>query len=181
MTYTELVDLVHSYTTRDSKVLPYNLVKTFIDFTNDRIYNKLRIPPLEKLLSYNDITVESERLPVPDDLIEFIQLRKLDDNGDVDRVYNAKADVRSFNLGSVTKYDRYHYSREVNELLIHPKMEVGDKMELLYYRRLPAAYSRYSVDQANYDSGIVYYSASSSNDLTAKSHNSGKSFRSLVN
>jgi hypothetical protein len=156
MNYTELVDSIHSYTNRSTKVLPYPLVKTFIDFGMTSIYADLRVPPLESVSTMAAAISVSNELPIPDDAIEFIQLRILDSDGKVDNIYNARADIRSFYNDSMTKYDCYNYTREGNSLLVYPDVAIGDVHQLYYYHRLPTMYARYAVTNNNNIEGRLY-------------------------
>jgi hypothetical protein len=158
-TYTEFVDLIHGYTNRTVNVLPYANIKTFTDMASDTLYRKLRIPPLEITYTYGAVTEKTSILEIPGDLIEFVQLRKLDADGKVSDVYNARADIRSFYIDNMTKYDGNYYTREGGNLLIYPEMEVGDVMQLFYFRRLPSIYARFSLTDANYSAGLLYTGA----------------------
>lgn len=165
--YTKFVDMIHNYTNRDETVLPNSLIKNFADFASDDIYRTLRIPPLEATFTYDALTAETDKIGIPGDAIEFIQLRKLDSDGDVDVVYNARSDIRSFYIDNMTKYDGYYYTREVNDLIVYPKLEVGDVMQLHYYKRLPSIYARYSITDTNNSLGLLYYDATSAAALQA--------------
>jgi hypothetical protein len=159
-TYTEFVDLIHGYTNRTTNVLPYSNIKTFADMASDTIYRKLRIPPLEITYTYAAATADTSQLEVPGDLIEFTQLRKLDEDGEVECVYNARADIRSFYLDNMTKYDGNFYTREGPNLLVYPEIEEGDVMQLFYFRRLPSIYARFALTTENYAQGLLYTGAS---------------------
>ena len=164
-TYTELVDNIHLYTNRDQKVISYSLVKQFIDHSANEIYNKLRVPPLEGILTYAAATQAGNLIPIPEDAIEFIQFRKLDATNRVDSIYESRADIKSFYLSNTNKFNDHYYTREATDLVVYPDFAAGDKFQLVYYRRLPAMYSRHVVNKANFDAGYVYYSAVSQADL----------------
>jgi hypothetical protein len=164
-TYTELVDFIHLYTNRDEKVIPFNLAKQFIDFSSNNAFNKLRIPPLEAVITYGAATDSGNLVPIPEDTIEFIQFRQLGTDGRVDKIYENRADVKSFYMSDVNKFDDHYYTRETSSIVLYPDYAVGDEFQLVYYRRLPAMYSRDAITKANYDAGYVYYSAVSKADL----------------
>jgi hypothetical protein len=164
-TYTELVDSIHLYTNRDEKVIPYALAKQFIDFSTNDIYNKLRIPPLEAIINFGAATADGNLVPIPEDLIEFIQFRQLDSVGRVDKIYENRADIKSFYLSDVSKFNTHYYTRETTSIVIFPDFETGDEFQLVYYRRLPAVYSRDAVTKGNFDTDLVYFSAVSKADL----------------
>lgn len=157
--YTEFVDLIHGYVNRTINVLPYSNIKTFADMASDTIYRKLRIPPLEITYTYAAATADTSQIEVPGDLIEFIQLRKLDSDGEVDCVYNARSDIRSFYLDDMSKYDGNFYTREGANLLVYPEIKIGDVMQLFYFRRLPSIYARFALTAANYSAGLLYEGA----------------------
>ena len=155
--YTRFVDMIHTYTNRDATVLPNDLIKNFADMASDDVYRKLRIPPLEATFTYDPLIAAGSLIGIPGDTIEFIQLRKLDSTTlDVCEVYNARSDIRSFYIDNMSKYDGNYYTREVNDLVVHPEMEIGDVMQLHYYKRLPSIYARYSLTGENVALGLMY-------------------------
>jgi len=157
MNYTKFVDNIHKYSNRDSTVLPNDLIRTFADIACDNIYKDLRAAPLEYVYTYDALTVATDKLAVPGDAASFIQLRKLDSNGDVECVFNARSDMRSFYAGGYKDYGDYHFTREGNNFVIYPEGKIGDVYELFYYRRLPSVYARYAVNEDNYALGLLYY------------------------
>ena len=161
--YTRFVDMIHSYTNRDQTVLPNDLIKSFTDMATDDVYRSLRIPPLEATFTYDPLIADGNLIGIPGDAIEFIQLRKVDGTtGKVTDVYNARSDIRSFYIDNMSKYDGNYYTREVNDLIVHPEMKTGDVMQLHYYKRLPSVYARYSLTAENVALGLMYTGASQS-------------------
>ena len=159
--------MIHTYTNSDATVLPNDLIKNFADFASDDIYRQLRIPPLEATFTYDALVADTDKIGIPGDAIEFIQLRKLDEDSNVDVVYNARSDIRSFYIDEMTKYSGYYYTREVNDLLIYPELAVGDVMQLHYYKRLPSIYARYTVNAENNALNLLYFNATSAAALQA--------------
>ena len=154
-TYTELVDMVSDWSNRDTAVLSYATIKTMINFAADNAYRTLRVPALETLKQYDaiviDSTITNNKLAIPNDAIEFIQLRKKSSDhvySDYD-VYASKLDVKSFYQDWMDTDQRYFYTREQGNLVIFPDQKVGELYELYYYRRLPEANARYSVVSGN--------------------------------
>ena len=151
-TYTQMVEMVRSWANRDAEVLRSADIKTFINFAADNVYRNLRIAPLENVSTYtiniDDNDTETYcSIVIPVDATEFIQLRKKDANSLTGyTVYANKADIRSFYEESTSKYDYYNYTREQNEIIVHPNLADGDVLELYYYRRLPEMDARYVVD-----------------------------------
>ena len=150
-TYIEMVDMIRDWSNRDHEVLSNSLIAKFIDYAADNIYRNLRIAPLEYVSSYTISGLDSDQrynqLTVPSDAIEFIQLRKRDNNSLTGwTVYADKPDIRSFNQDYIFKSTEPYYSRERNQLYVYPDLQDSDHFELLYYRRLPDADARYYID-----------------------------------
>lgn len=171
-TYTQMVDMVRDWSNRDKEVLSNAQIKTFINFAADNIYRDLRIVPLEYVNSYDTVEIAADdtetynKLTVPSDAIEFIQLRKIDANSLTGyTVYSAKSDIRSFYQDTVVKYDYQYYTRELNNLIVSPDLEDGDQFELFYYRRLPEMDARYTIDTTNYTTLGVRYDSLTAADL----------------
>ena len=148
-TYEQLVDMVLDWSNRDKEVLSRANILTFMDFAADNIYRQLRIPPLEYVRTsvIGNVGDSENRLTIPSDAIEFIQLRRKDSNSLTGwEVYADKPDIRSFYQDYIWKDDYPYYTREGNSLLVCPNLKQGDNFELYYYRRLPAPWARYAVD-----------------------------------
>jgi len=169
-TYSELIGLVRSWSNRDTEVLPNNIIADCVRYAADKAYRQLRIAPLEHTLIYTDGLAEATttvrnrvssvtELAVPADLIEFIQIRGIDDNGRTTRLFNEKADVRTFNDIYAEKYNDFAFwTRQGNNILLSPGFgsygpECG--FEIYYYRRLPSLYARFIPNQDNYDLGLT--------------------------
>jgi len=92
-------------------------------------------------------------LEVPEDLTEFVYLRKLEgaDKQQTDQMYNQVTDIRTFMDNYAENYSRYRYTWKDLQILIHPKLAIGDIVELNYYRRLPQLNALYSVIPANWN------------------------------
>ena len=170
-TYDELVIKIRDWANRDDNVLSSANIKDFIQYTADEVYRELRIVPLESLTRYAAITPAQaaaglNTLAIPADAIEFIQLRKVGGiiNGDY-TVYSAKTDIRSF-YEEFTRNDYYRYTRERGNLVLNPAFDSDDVFELYYYRRLPDADARYSVNATNNGNDLLYY-ATSENQVIA--------------
>lgn len=167
MDYTKFVDNIHKYSNRDSDVLPNNLIKLFVDLACDNVYKDLRAAPLEYVYTYDALTEATDRIPVPGDSASFIQIRRLDSNGDVDRVYNSRSDMRSFHTDEYKDNHEFHFAREGNYFILYPKGSIGDVYEVFYYRRLPSVYARFAVTEGNYALGLLYYGATQEDALNA--------------
>ena len=184
-TYDDLVTLVRRWANRDIEVLPDTIVADCIRYAADKSYRHLRIAPLEHTITYtaealNAATANSNNrfssvteLQIPADLIEFIQIREIDDTGRTTRIFNEKADLRTFNDLYAEKYNDFAFwSRQGNCILLSPgfgntgqnfgSTGVGNStgLELHYYRRLPAQYARYQPTLSNARDNLLSYATS---------------------
>ena len=178
-TYTQLIELVRSWSNRDSEVLSNARIADCVRYAADKAYRTLRIAPLEHTLSYSATELRSNtvaannrigsytRVEIPADLIEFHYIRGVDSSGQTTRMFNEKADIRTFYDLYAEKYNDFAFwSRHGNEVLLAPgfgnagtttgSLGVGieESVELHYYRRLPALYARYDVSAANTNLGL---------------------------
>ena len=179
-TYSELIDLVRNWSNRDLEVAPNAIIADCLRYAADKAYRKLRIPPLEHTVQYTAAqlsanTVASNNrfgsyteLCIPEDLIEFTYIRGLDATGRTTRMFNEKADIRTFYDLYAEKYtDFAFWSRHGSNILIAPGFQntgtnfgstgVGNEecIELHYFRRLPALYARYEPTIANARLGLL--------------------------
>ena len=164
-TYTALIAKVRDWANRDAETLPDSIIKDAIRYGADNIYRELRLPPLEHTVTYTIGAAQNgtEVLNIPEDLSEFISLRRLDggrstgtvDNADQSIIYNQKADYRTFRDIDAQQYDFYRWTRRGNEILIHPPLREGEEYELYYYRRLPAMNATYAVNPANFAASLL--------------------------
>ena len=151
---------------REVATIPDSVIEDCLQYGVDDIYRELRIPQLEATLSFtveasNNLNEKYSKFDVPEDLIEFIYLRKLKSgvpNGlpDTDYMYNQVNDVRTFLDPYAEQYSRWRYVWKDLTFLVHPKLTVGDELELHYYRRLGQLDALYSVVPENYDFDYAY-------------------------
>ncbi len=168
-TYDALVKSVQDWSNRSSDVLSEANIKTFIQFSADNSYRHLRIAPLEYVLQYDPVSIPEDntdtinKLAIPTDTIEFIQLRrKSNDQPYSDfTIYDAKIDIRSFYNDYLSKGSGYFYTRQRNSLIVYPDLVDGDEFELYYYRRLADPDARFTVSPSNDDSDLLHFSATS--------------------
>ena len=156
-TYTELAGYVSDWANRDLTVLNYDTIRQCIKFAHDECYRNLRIAPLEITRSgtVTEANVNAGFLRINEDLVEFIQLRKLSTNDATNYspfnkpyiVAEAHADARSFRGDTVTLYSDYAFYREGTEIYIYPQIKVGEEWQMYYYRRLPEANARFDVQE----------------------------------
>ena len=174
-TYDELISLVRNWSNRDTEVLNDSIIQDCVRYAADKAYRHLRIAPLEHTVTYTQgLSAASSsstnrfssvtELAVPADLIEFIQIRGIDSAGRTTRLFNEKADIRTFNDYYAEKYsDLAIWTRQGNCILIAPAIgnagtnfgstgvRTEEGIELYYYRRLPALNARYDVNLENYN------------------------------
>ena len=159
---------------QDTSVLSNDRIQEAMKYAADKAYRKRRVAALENTITYNSTaltaatTTGNQFLPsqteltLPTDLIEFIQIREIDSSSRTCRVFNEKTDLRTFNDWSSLKTSYIGYfSRKGNTLLLAPgfnqasSLGTPDKIELHYYRRLPALNAQYDVTPANYAAGFL--------------------------
>ena len=164
-----LVGLVRNWANRDTQALPDAIIMDAIRYAVDKAYRHLRIPPLEHTVSYTSDMLEAASigqgnvyqsvtaLAIPSDLVEFIQIRGVDENGLTTRVFNEKSDIRSYwDLNNRHFNQSAFWSRQGDEVLLTPafgQVAVGyyggfnspeTSIEMYYYRRLPALSATFS-------------------------------------
>ena len=172
-TYTEFVSLVRDWSNKDSSVVSDNKVQDAMRYAADSCYRKLRVASLEQTVTYSETQLEAAttssnnraasktELTIPADLVEFIQLREIDDDGRTCRIFNEKTDLRTFNDAWAEKTQSSYWSRVGNILLYSPGFNSGytifapTKAELHYYKRLPALDAKYDVTPANFTAGYL--------------------------
>ena len=173
-TYANFTALVRDWSNKDSSVLSDTRIQDCLRYAADKCYRNLRVAALENTITYNSTALNAATtaantflpsqtdLTLPTDLIEFIQIREIDSAGRTCRVFNEKTDLRTFNDWSALKTSYIGYfSRQGNTLLLAPgfgqanSLSTADKIELHYYRRLPALNAAYDVTPANYAAGFL--------------------------
>ena len=183
-TYAQFTELVRDWSNKDSSVLKDTRIQDCLRYAADKCYRNLRVAALENTITYNSTALTAATtsantllpsqtdLTLPSDLIEFIQIREIDSDGRTCRVFNEKTDLRTFNDWSSVKTSYIGYfSRQGNTLLLAPgfgqanSLSTADKIELHYYRRLPALNAVYDVTPANYAAGFTTQNNSGSTRL----------------
>ena len=172
-TYAQFTALVRNWSNKDSTVLSDAIIQDCMRYAADSSYRKLRVNALEQTVEYTKTQLEAAttsttnratsktELTIPADLVEFIQLREIDDNGSTCRVFNEKTDLRTFNDIWAEKTQASYWSRIGNVLIYSPGFNSGytsftpTKAELHYYKRLPALDAKYDVTPVNYAAGFL--------------------------
>ena len=170
-TYNEFVTLIRNWSNRDEEVLTDAIVTDCMDYAIDQAYHGLRITPLETTVSYSSAELEAStytekggrtitELLVPSDLIEFIQIRGVDDTTGTVRVFNERTDNRTFYDQYAEKYNTSAYwTRIGNNIVLAPGFPSGTEEEvyLHYYAKQTELNERYdpTAINANLDSSYV--------------------------
>ena len=158
--YDALMGKVLSWSNRDSEVLGQSLVNDCLEYAADDAYRILRVPPLESIRTYtissSQAATGGRTLAIPHDLSSFIQLRRQENvqgGGQLGispyTVYTAKNDIRSFYDIETCKPEYFRWTRQQNEIHVHPNYQAGNVFELYYYRRLPVLNAVYVVNALN--------------------------------
>lgn len=167
-TYNEFVTLVRNWANRDEEVLPNAIVADCMDYAVAQAYRELRISELEQTVEYtasdldsNEITYGGTtyfQLSVPSDLLEYIQIRRVDSTGGTVRVYNERADIRTFHDLYAEKYQRWFWTRIGDLLLITDQIDSDstDTIEIHYYGKLDPLNDRYAVTAVNANTDSSY-------------------------
>ena len=178
--YNALVNKLYDWSNRDIQALPPQIARDCLHYAADNAYRVLRIPPLEHTVVYdntNDRLINASTglgniyqsvtaIEVPPDLIEFIHIRGRDENMLTTRVFNEKADVRSYWDFNTNHYNQTAFwSRQGNSVLLTPAFGriargfyggVGGaetEIEMYYYRRLPDLQAQYEQSYNNWAGG----------------------------
>ena len=167
-TFNAFVALVRNWANRDEEVLSDAIVIDCMDYAVDKAYRVLRLPELETTVEYDSAslaaaTVSSNgqtytELSVPSDLIEFIQIRSVNSDGNTIRVFNEKTDMRTFHDPYAEKYSSLAYwTRVGSNIILAPGYPWGteDSIQLHYYGKLDALDLRYDVTALNANTDIT--------------------------
>jgi len=161
------------------QTIPDSVIGDCLAYSADESYRQLRIPPLEHSVIYtvtaDDNTGENSLgLPfgnaytsfaMPEDLTQFVFVRTLAQENagtsystypsNVSKVFNEITDKRTFFDLYGEKYSVYNWMWMEGKIFIHPQLAVGAKVEIHYYRRLPALNAVYDVSPINYTIGLA--------------------------
>lgn len=147
---------------RDVATIPTSIIEDCLQYGMDDIYRDLRIPQLEYTVTFtvtadNNLTgTNYSTFDVPEDLTEFIYVRKVDPTQEANSImYNQVNDVRTFLDPYAEQYNWNRYVWKDFKFLIRPQLKVGDVIELHYYRRLGQLDALYRVIPVNWDSAYA--------------------------
>lgn len=169
--YNDLVSLVRDWSNRDSESVSNSIIANCLTYAADKAYRHLRVPPLEQTVTYSSATLVANTTPanngsstittldIPADLTDFIQIRAVDADGKTTRVFNERADVRTFFDPYAEKYSSTAYwTRHGNDILLSPGFSENteESIVLYYYRRLLELDTRFDVTASNANAGTGY-------------------------
>jgi len=165
--YDALVTKVRDWANKPLEAsIPTSVIQDCLDYSADEIYRTLRIPPLEKTVTYTitsydnagSLTTDINRystIPIPEDLIQIVYIRRLPSTGKESVVFNEYTDERTFFDANSNKYSRYNWVRKGTNFHIHPQLEIGEVLEIHYYRRLAPLNASYLVISNNYQMNVA--------------------------
>ena len=81
--YDALVAKVRDWANRDAETLPTSIIQDSLRYAADIAYRELRVPSVETVVTYTISEAQNgtDALTIPDDLSEFISLRRRDSGG----------------------------------------------------------------------------------------------------
>ena len=169
--YNDLIKLVRDWSNRDPESVSNSIIANCLTYAADKAYRHLRVPPLEQTKTYSSATLVANTTPanngsstittleIPADLTDFIQIRAVDSEGKTTRVFNEKADVRTFFDPYAEKYSgNAFWTRHGNNILVSPGFteDSEESIVLYYYRRLLELDTRFDVTASNANAGTGY-------------------------
>jgi len=120
-------------------------------------YRELRIPPFEETVRYvvsaDDNSNNYTSFEIPSNLTEFVYVMLIGEN-EPSIVVNHVVDNRTFLDPYAEKYSRFNFTWKGKKILIEPKQEVGQEIEIHYYRYLAPLGTLYSVSAVNYVTAV---------------------------
>ncbi len=126
-----------------------NQIDSFITAGESKIYDVLRIPPLETIMTFV-LSEDDSVILIPSDFLEMIELRKVQDDGS-NSIYDVtlqRTDPRNIFNSSASTYP-HTFARELDSLVITDAsglLATSGTYQLKYYRYLPAIGDHYDVD-----------------------------------
>lgn len=170
-----LISAVRDWSNRETDVLSDATIKRCIRWAIDKAVRRLRIVPMETTATYTTVgtgttNIRSEAdiegrsvssILLPSDLIEIISLSTIDTNGGTVRMFDTKADTRTFFSPIAEQYSAdILWTRKGERVYMSSAFPAAleTSVELHYYRRPADIDATYSVIPANYDTAATYVS-----------------------
>ena len=125
-----------------------NQIDSFITAGESKIYDVLRIPPLETIMTFV-LTEDESTILIPSDFLETVELRKIQDDGNpsIHDVTLQRTDPRNIFNSSASAYP-HTFARELDEFVITDGSGLLAKAgtyQLKYYRYLPSIGDTYDI------------------------------------
>jgi hypothetical protein len=163
--YDALVAKVRDWSNKpEVNTIQDSVIQDCLSYAADESYRLLRIPPLEETVTYtidstDNVGITNSQLAytsfnIPEDLTQFIYLRTLENSTQTTRVFNEVTDKRTFFDPYAETYSQDYWMWQDGKIFIKPQLAVGTKVEIHYYKRLPALNALYTVIPVNYLIGI---------------------------
>lgn len=163
--YDALVAKVRDWSNKpEANTIENSVIQDCLSYAADESYRLLRIPPLEETITYivsteDNVGITNNQLSytsfsIPEDLTQFVYLRTLDSDTQMTKVFNEITDKRTFFDPYAETYSDNFWMWQDNKIFIKPQLAVGTKVEIHYYKRLPALNAVYNVLPINYLIGL---------------------------
>ncbi len=164
--YDALVAKVRDWSNKpEVNTIPTSVIQDCLGYAADESYRLLRIPPLEATAIYtvgdtdntgtNNGAESYTSFDIPDDLTQFIYIRTVESANNYSKVFNEITDKRTFFDPNAETYSNKFWMWQEGKIYIKPQLTAGTKVEIHYYRRLPALAALYNVSPINYLIGIA--------------------------
>lgn len=171
---TALIAAVRDWSNRETDVLSDDVIKRCMRWAIDKATRTLRIVPMETSVTYTgtgnlaanirvEATLENGRtvssIEVPSDMIEVISISAKDSAGGTIRMFDTKADERTFFNPAAEQWSvDALWTRKGGRFYLSSVFPQGqeDSIELRYYKRPADIEALYSVVAANYDTDQTY-------------------------
>lgn len=170
-----LISAVRDWSNRETEVLSDDTIKRCIRWAIDKAVRRLRIVPMETTATYTTVgtgasNIRSEAdiegrtvssILLPSDLIEIISLSTVDTAGGTVRMFDTKADTRTFFSPIAEQYSAdILWTRKGERIYMSSAFPAAleTSVELHYYRRPADIDATYSVVPANFEATASYVS-----------------------
>lgn len=162
--YENLKDTLLAWSNRDKEIFGTTVAKqdtllaSFLSYSADECYRRLRIPPLETDREY---TIESgdiygdgyfsyNKIAIPVDFVELYSIRIISNiNTAENPVISERQDEKTFFDKTTSRFSDHAFMRVGDHLYIKPALPADTVVNLHYYRVLPSLQASYSVIPSN--------------------------------
>ncbi len=165
--YDALVAKVRDWSNKpEVNTIPTSVIQDCLNYSADECYRLLRIPPLEETVTYVVSESDNTGLPnsggnlaytsftIPEDMTQFIYMRTVDTTNQQTKMFNEITDKRTFFDPLSETYSDIYWMWQDGKIFMKPQLAVGTRIEIHYYKRLPALNALYNVAPINYLIGL---------------------------